>query len=140
VNEIVRPPNVSPEVCATSNSYRPDWVNVEAATTSLIQAETTTLSSAASQAASRAGVGLGGGIGVGVGAGIGVAVGAGRMLKPPVLEKGLAGAGVGSNVETLCVGVGDGIGVAAMSARTVAWTRAVMVASVFGGVVDCSTV
>jgi len=55
-------------------------------------------------------------------------VGAGEVLNaPPVMVVKIVGLVVGVGI--IPVGVGDGIGVAASSAWTVAWTRAVMVPS-----------
>ena len=99
----------------------------------MTQAETSTPSAAAEQGASRVGRRVGEGVGVRVG--IRVAVGAGTVLKlPPCVVVKPVGWMVG--VETPRVGVGEGIGVALIRAITVAWTRAVMVASVSDSAVD----
>ena len=62
------------------------------------------------------------------------------MNEPPVWVVKLVGSGVGMGAAW--VGVGEGMGVALSNARTVAWTRATIVASisgppVYGGLAVC---
>ena len=73
------------------------------------------------------------GLGVTVGdvCGLGVTVGGWAVLnEPPIWVVKLVGSGVG--VWAAWVGVGEDMGVALSNARTVAWTRATMVASISG--------
>jgi len=138
VKVIVWPLNDPPEGCSTSKVYLPDWTCAEAANAPLTQAETSTPSAATEHPGWRVGEGVGVGAGDGAGCGTEVAVGAGTVVR--LLGLDLVGWGEVMKGEPLTVGVGEGMGVAANSARTVAWTRAVMVASVSGSPADWGAV